>query len=80
MGLSNILQTYKCCEWVKLLRGCAWVGRGEENTFEMRSRNLGKLTRCYVGLAENEILQTTTKDSNWHCDRVIVTNNDTGDK
>jgi len=56
------------------------LDRGEENSFKMPSRNLGKLVKCYIGLVENNGLQTTTKDSSWHCNRVIVTNNDTQDR
>jgi len=53
--------------------------RGDENTFKMSSRNLGKLVKCYVGLVENDSIQTATKDNSWHCNRITVTN-DTGDK
>ena len=56
------------------------IHRGEENSFKMPSRNLGKLVKCYIGLVENDNVQTTTKDNSWHCSRVIVTNTDTGDR
>lgn len=59
-----------------LVRAC----RGDENTFTMSSRNLGKLVKCYVGLVENDSVASTTKDSSWHCNRVIVTNDDTADR
>lgn len=58
-----------------------YIYRGQEDTFTMVSRNLGNLTRCYLGLVENDnIGAVTAKDSTWHCDKVVVTNMDTNDK
>jgi hypothetical protein len=54
--------------------------RGQENSFSMVSRNFGSLTKCYLGLVENDNIATTAKDSQWHCDKITVTNTDSGDK
>lgn len=50
------------------------------DTDKMVSRNLGNLMKCYLGLVKNSSIVATAKDATWHCDRVVVTNADTGDR
>ena len=61
----------------------SFVSRGQKDSFTMVSRNLGELRRCILGAIEGEVVSRSKSNNNeltWHCQEVVVTNQQTGDK